>query len=308
MTRAKDSRDPPRDARTPPSARVFAIVAREARTAVVFRRGPTKQVRLLRWDLATDRVEGGQWLSGRVYEERCDLSPDGELLVYFAGKFKSKVDTFTAISRPPFFTALAFWPDRGTWGGGGVFEHARRVALQYGRVDFELNGGRDIPSDFEVVSMSERRQRLGAEADLLRHGFRLVREGVKGPRTKTMPVVWVEPWIEQKPSPARATRLQRLWHGMFERNGARCVYTYRLVDETDAALLELGRLDWADWDHDGSLLYSVGGRLYRRDVRAPRDALPAPKLVADLSAQTFQNIPPTPEAKRWPGAERHRRR
>lgn len=100
--------------------------------------------------------------------------------------------------------------------------------------------------------------------------------------------------------------LQRLWHGMFERNGARCVYTYRLVDERGDALLDLGRLDWADWDHDGSLLFSEGGRLYRRDVRAPRDALPAPKLVADLSAQTFQNLPPTPEAKRWPSAGRAR--
>jgi hypothetical protein len=310
MTRAKAPRDALPGARTesptprtPPTARVYAIVARDARTAVVFRRGPTKQVRMLRWDLATDRVEGGQWLSGRIYEERCDLSPDGALLVYFAGKFKPEVDTFTAISRPPFFTALAFWPDRGTWGGGGVFETNRRVALQYGRVDFELNGGRDIPRDFEVVSMSERRLALGPVADVVRQGFRLVREGVKGPPTATMPVVFAEPWIEEKPAPGRAAiTLQRLWFGMFERNGARCVYTFRLVDGSGAARLDLGRLDWADWDHDGSLLFSERGRLYRRDVRAPRDALPPPKLVADLSAQTFQNILPTPEAKRWPRA------
>lgn len=34
--------------------RLHAIVAAEARTAVVFRRGPTSHVRMLRWDLRTD--------------------------------------------------------------------------------------------------------------------------------------------------------------------------------------------------------------------------------------------------------------
>lgn len=39
---------------------------------------------MLRWDLRSDEIVGGQWLAGRVYEERCGLSPDGELLDYFA--------------------------------------------------------------------------------------------------------------------------------------------------------------------------------------------------------------------------------
>lgn len=78
-------------ARTDPSTRLHVFIARDVRTAVVLRRGPSKQVRMLRWDLATDDVVGGQWLSGRLYEERCDLSPDGELFVYFCGKFNKRV-------------------------------------------------------------------------------------------------------------------------------------------------------------------------------------------------------------------------
>jgi len=58
-------------ARTDRACRLFGLVARDARTAVVFRRGPSKQVRMLRWDLATDAVTPGQWLSGRIYAERC---------------------------------------------------------------------------------------------------------------------------------------------------------------------------------------------------------------------------------------------
>jgi len=57
------------------------IVARDADVAVVLRRGPTRHVRLLTWDLRSDTVRGGQWLVGKVYFEACGLSPDGELFV-----------------------------------------------------------------------------------------------------------------------------------------------------------------------------------------------------------------------------------
>lgn len=298
-----------------PSARAYAIVARSARVAVIFRRGPAKQVRMLRWDLATDEIEPGQWLSGRLYEERCDVSPDGRLVVYFAGKFKKAVDTFSAISRPPYFTALAFWPDSGTWGGGGMFVDDRRLALHYGRVDFEKDEGRRIPRDFEVVSYAEVR---GTAADRGRHGFTLVQRGKDGSPTETMRVVYDEPWIEEKAAPGRrGVTLQRLWHGMFELNGPRCVYSYRLVTtgapkkKGAPTVVDLGRLDWADWDHEGSLLTSARGCLHRRDVtrafERPLAELPPPKLVADLTDMQFSAMPPPPEAREWPVRSGRRR-
>jgi hypothetical protein len=45
--------------RKPPSARVEAILARNAPVAVVFRRGPTRFVRMLKWNLRNDKIEGG---------------------------------------------------------------------------------------------------------------------------------------------------------------------------------------------------------------------------------------------------------
>ena len=66
------------------TARLFVIRAREAPLAVIFRRGPSKQVRLISWNTDTDDFEGGQWFKGRIYERRCDLSPDGRYLIYFA--------------------------------------------------------------------------------------------------------------------------------------------------------------------------------------------------------------------------------
>jgi hypothetical protein len=96
--------------REPATARLFVIMARKAPIAAIIRRGPSKQVRLIAWNTDTDTFEGGQWLKGRIYERRCDLSPDGRYLIYFAANHKSPIYSWTAISRLPYLTALAFWP------------------------------------------------------------------------------------------------------------------------------------------------------------------------------------------------------
>ena len=72
----------------PVPARLHVILAREAPKAVVFRRGPSGCVCTLGWDLETDTFTLGQWLKGRIYEYRSDLSPDGEFMVYFATDFR----------------------------------------------------------------------------------------------------------------------------------------------------------------------------------------------------------------------------
>jgi hypothetical protein len=43
-----------------PSCRLYALLAREAPTGVIFRRGPSSQVRLIRWNLEDDSFEPGQ--------------------------------------------------------------------------------------------------------------------------------------------------------------------------------------------------------------------------------------------------------
>ena len=80
------------------ATRLFAILARETSLAVVLRRGPSKQVQLIQWDRANDRFEYGQWFKGRIYERRCDLSPSGDKLIYFAAKYKKPLFSWTAVS------------------------------------------------------------------------------------------------------------------------------------------------------------------------------------------------------------------
>ncbi|MFO0663890.1 MAG: hypothetical protein U0174_08065 [Polyangiaceae bacterium] len=110
----------------PPPARLFVIMAAEAPTAVVIRRGPSSWSNIVAWRTTDDVFTEGAWFKGRIFAEKCDLSPDGELFVYAAHKGKnlrtSYSDAWTAVSRPPWLHALALWPLGTTYGGGGRFK------------------------------------------------------------------------------------------------------------------------------------------------------------------------------------------
>ena len=65
-------------------ARIHVLLARDSPRAVVIRRGPSKEVASILWDRSSDEFSLGQWLKGRIYEMRSDISPDGEYWIYFA--------------------------------------------------------------------------------------------------------------------------------------------------------------------------------------------------------------------------------
>jgi hypothetical protein len=104
-------------------ARLHVVTALASPMAVVLRRGPAGKVASLGWNRDTGAVVPGQWLAGRIYEYRCDLSPDGRHLVYFATRQSRAAGhtAWTALSRAPWLRAVQFAPQEGTWGGGGAF-------------------------------------------------------------------------------------------------------------------------------------------------------------------------------------------
>ena len=107
-----------------PLIRLHLFFATENDRAVILRQGPTRQFRMILWHRDTDRFEDGQWIKSKVYVDRCALSPDGAHFIYFLldGRWGSEArGSFTALSRPPYWTALSLFPEGDTWGGGGVF-------------------------------------------------------------------------------------------------------------------------------------------------------------------------------------------
>lgn len=107
-----------------PPPRLHVLLRPEVAKAVVLRRGGSKVYCAIGWDLSTDGFSVGQWCKHKIYPRRCDLSPDGRWMVYFAlnGHWDSEVrGSWTAVSRAPYLKAVCLAPQGDTWGGGGLF-------------------------------------------------------------------------------------------------------------------------------------------------------------------------------------------
>lgn len=131
--------------REAPPPRLTVLAASDADVAVVLRRGPTDWARLSLWDTGSDTLVHGGWVHARVDGRRCDLSPDGRLFVAFLAAHGRthrpdapdgwRSDTWVAISRPPWWTALALWWNGTTWDHGGFFPDARSCSVGPGEPD-----------------------------------------------------------------------------------------------------------------------------------------------------------------------------
>jgi hypothetical protein len=285
----------------------YTILARDQPFEAVFRRGPSKNVLLLGWNTLNDTFQPGQWLKGRIYERRCDLSPKGDLLVYCAANNRAPIYSWSAISRPPFLTALAMWPKNDAWRGGGLFVSRTRLELNHYDSELKLAQGFSVPKWLKVTQFGERPGR--GEDDPI-YSERLRRDGWKlvDFPTKTKDDFNAKVWMEFSP-PIKWMKPSRKWPryslemsilGIKEKNGPWCVTEHSLRDG-GSRLDNIGRSDWADWSQSGDLLFAKDGCLYRVPCKAGilarlRDAVE----IADLSGMRFQPVKAPPEYLRWP--------
>ena len=129
-------------------------MAREARTGLVIRRGPSNTVAVIGWNLRTDKFSLGQWLRARIYERRCDLSPNGKWFIYFAmnGRWDSQTKgSWTAISRAPFLKAVTLLAKGDCWNGGGLFTDSQHYWINdgYGHVVLSDHGKLQRDVDYQ---------------------------------------------------------------------------------------------------------------------------------------------------------------
>lgn len=280
-----------------PQVRLSAILARHSPIAVIFRRGPSKSVLLTRWDTSNDSFEYGQWLKGRIYERRCDLSPDGDLLLYFAANHKPPYGSWSAISRPPFLTALVMWPKGDTYGGGGHFVSQHRIALNHRDYEMSPAPGFQVPKSLRVEHLGER---PGCGEDDPTWYKRLQRDGWKlvswPSRTKDefgSRVIW-EPdppirWEKSNPKWPEQYSLEMAIMGIGERDGPWYMIEHSVI-RSDGHNDRIGRSDWADWSHAGDLLFAMDGALYRaRCSKGTLLPLEEATKVADFANLKFEN-------------------
>lgn len=110
---------------TAPTTHLFVYLRPGASTAVVLRQGPSKVYCSIGWNLAKDKFTVGQWVKHKIYPERCDISRDGKMWMYFAlnGDWKGETaGSWTGLAKVPYMKCVKMWPQGDTWGGGGKLE------------------------------------------------------------------------------------------------------------------------------------------------------------------------------------------
>jgi hypothetical protein len=277
------------------------IFARKASIAVVFRRGPSKWVQLTKWDTKSDTFEEGQWFNGRIYERRSDLSPDGSLLIYFAQKIsahslKDREYTYarTAISRPPFLTALALWPKGDCWHGGGLFKNSRIVLLNH-RLEVAAPHKKHKPHRLLVIPNP-----LAHGEDDPIFSQRLDRDGWQLKQTwqienRGYPKLFhtIQPEVREKSNPS-GTHVIRLTRSI------ECLDYSEEFSVRDAKQLfveNIAKASWVDWDQQGRLVFARNGKIFAASLT--NDAHFDERLLIDLNPSKPKPVPPPQWATKW---------
>jgi hypothetical protein len=270
-------------ARTFP-ARLHVLLASQAPVGVIFRRGPANSVCTVGWDRKTDQFELGQWLRGRIYERRTDLSPDGRHLIYFARGGRLDRETkgsWTAISRAPWLHAVTLYGKGDCWQGGGLFTSNNK---------YWLNGCHLLLRQDAKLAEDTKYQpegSFGAECPSVYYR-RLLRDG----------------WnLEMTVGPGRVSQCtaftKELAHGWILRKFAYAdvnhpegtsVYwdEHELEHPSKKALLSVPKWEWADRD-GASLLWAEKGILHRALMKpsGPADA----QALYDFNSMRFDARP-----------------
>ncbi|GEM_PF-294235 len=265
--------------------RLHVLLARDSPRSVVIRRGPTRHTATVLWDRATDSFTLGQWLKGRIYERRSDLSPDGEQLIYFAmnGRWSSNAKgAWTAISRAPFLKAVSLFAKGDCWHGGGLFQSAQ---------DYWLNDGyghetqREDPT-LRRVHAHPWHDSYGGEC-LGVYFIRLQRDGweMKGadPDGKARHVTVFEKKVKEN------WILRKLAHAGGNRDIGKGIYfdTHALINTASGQTIAKDHWEWADIDRN-RLVWAATGCIHTGYL--DNNGLAEEKVLYDFRLMTFERV------------------
>ncbi|GAA5787074.1 hypothetical protein [Chitiniphilus shinanonensis] len=287
----------PKPTRTaqPALCRLTAWFASRAPVAVLLRRGPGAWVQMIKWRVEDDTLACGQWLKGRIREEVSDLSEDGELFLYLARQDTRKAmlrfgtTTWTALSRPPFFTALALWPHAGYCGGG---EFVGRRAMQLA-IPWSLSRNVLTPLPDDIFATQAPGCLSPGAAQAIRHGWRpMVAEPIRFHYHDWQLQV---PWIKE--SQDGALRLiRRARRVKTPGQSTRTVEHYVLERALGDAWI--GDADFVEFDQRQRLVMGHKGQLLV--CADPYAESLAWRCLHDFSGHLPETVAPPQWARTWP--------
>jgi len=263
---------------------MVVLLAKQAPVGIILRRGPTRWWQVTHWSTRRDVFQSGQWFHGRIYPEKCDISPDGKLWAYFAAKFgrpysSPHSDSWTAVARPPYLTALALWPIGGAYGGNGVFIGDRTIMI--GCSGPERHHPDHPPGPLQVLPWDQNNPRLIRSYDA---GWEGGRDTVK--RSADLVLEREFPMGHYFPS--------------------RTPTPYLLSNKTGEPIAQFDA-HWADWDQQGRLVATAGGRVVAGKLTRDRKRL-VWRQLADLHEEKPTRLEAPDWAQQWGPVPRRLRR
>lgn len=305
------------------SARLFVLRASNAPIAVILRRGPSDWVQMIHWDTKRDIFTPGQWFHGRIYEHKCDISPNGQYFVYDAWKPNNRLtnpdygDRWTAICKPPYFTALALWPHQQRIGGGGYFKSNKELLLNHYDDNVEAHPSHQA-ENLEVVP-AEKSDFMGNSVSY----YRMVRDGWKRtafnrphprlpryfkglpPANLTRPSgIDLQKWLLRCQIGYRYRPLE--YRAIYHRKGLFAIvpeYHYRIthswyyrMNEARVDDTNLPDVTWADHIDKRGIIIAKGGKLLI--AKPTRDEVEYTEL-ADFNGNTPESVDSPAWAKTW---------
>ncbi len=262
-------------------ARIHVLLARDAKVGLVIRRGPSKSVCTMLWNRERETFKLGQWLRGRIYERRSDLSSDGKHFIYFAmnGRWESETKgAWTAISRVPYLKAIDLFAKGDCWHGGGLFLSSREFWLNDGHGHTELKKS----SQLRQNPNGQPKNNYGGEClnvyynRLQRDGWVMNSEGFQ------------ETTVFEKKLPKSWTLRKFAFSELNAPAGRGCYWdAHELRQESTNTILAFPEWEWADFV-DGRLVFAVEGRL--KEARLGRGKLSSEKLLHDFNDMKFEPI------------------
>ena len=266
-------------------ARLHVLIPANSDTAVVIRRGPSKHTCVLSWNMQTDEVKLGQWLKGRIYERRSDISPDGKYWIYFAmnGHWGSESKgSWTAIARAPYLKAIAFFPKGDCWHGGGLFTGNRKYWLNGCYFHEPSITTKDLKPDEKFRSLGN----YGGECPsvyynrLQRDGWTLADREENGRYDarvffeKELPHGWV---------------LKKICHEQIGApKGKGCYWDEHMLLSKAGVEFDFPVWEWAEWAGD-DIAFAREGCLFRIGIRNAEE-LSAESLIHDFNGHNFEQI------------------
>jgi hypothetical protein len=266
-------------------ARIHVLLASQAPIGLVIRRGPSKRVATILWNRDRDDFQLGQWLKGRIYERRSDLSPGGKHFIYFAmnGKWESESKgSWTAVSHAPYLKALAMFPKGDCWNGGGLWTDKNVYWLNDGYGHSVLHDTKEVRRDPKFKPTKH----FGGECPgvyyprLLRDGWRYTKY-VELKKRK-------EQYVFEKPLDC-GWSLRKIAHAEIDPPfGKGCYWDeHQLVHAESSARIDCPDWEWVELDRK-RLVWASGGKLFSGVLES--GGLTEKVMLFDFNPMEFERI------------------